>query len=136
MTTRLLFGNDIDHPRNIETTSGSRSLATAGGARTSKAPTSTSTRFKVPSPLRASAIPVDTFYKLADDPQDAAKARPHHRRGSRWRRGRVADRRARHFGGAARDAPRLHDRGAQDIRPRRTCLLELVPLRRQGTQRR
>src|SRR6266567_2954921 len=51
MTTRPLFGNDIDHPRNIETTSGSRSLATAGGARTSQAPTSTSTRFKVPSPF-------------------------------------------------------------------------------------
>ena len=63
---------------------------------------------------------------------------PIHVVGGRPRRlgSRLADRRRRRAGRAARDAARPHDRRPQDRRPGRARVLQLVPLRRLGEQRR
>ena len=60
---------------------------------------------------------------------------PHHRRRPCRFRGRLAGRNARRPGRAARNASGAHHCGSQDRLARRTGLLELVSLRRQGAQR-
>src|SRR5262245_59206914 len=83
-------------------------------------------------PVRMGPRPVD-FQRIFHDHRPDATG-PYRWRRPRWLRSRLAVGKPWRSRGDPRDAPPADDRGPQDGEPRRTGLLELVPLRRSRNQ--